>query len=729
MAERRRPRISKARLREAGVIQVVRSQPMGDAVTPMRELYARGFVEQCNDKAASGYYGFAWSARGAASREPDSEPEPDSDGGDYMDVDVFEAFYYNSRNAKADFLTATRNLWRRGVELINSDDLSADDYVSASQDILNEGYEQTRLLSVLNNAKAAPTHLASHFTNVQKIQLKQVFDGIGTHKPESFREYIRRNIPRWMWHPLPHPEGELAQEQNGNLRQLWSGYTSQDASLLIHPDPLAEGNAPLHMALTAAQTVENEGNHDLGYAIRTSTILQLLEMEKERVKNDEDPELPFFAYVFAGAMTGEVNHTPKRAHFNYSRAISDTMRHTLSRLQNELERGESSPASEFLQAVSQYYPDVFPELLAKSIKNHERSYSGFDMLTLLRGLNTVQQPWVTGVQEAIDNLPSRRVLTSDEVAHLASYLPETVQTKTSSATSLPDDVKKIVGDNDIFTIKEKIREENGVNIDVSIDIDTVAEALEVKLSYLTGDLIRLVPFVIPFSENGGVHIETIDQVELPPAITDKYRSLVLDGIKRKADEIREREAAKQRGGMGVTSINTSTLPMGEQSKRVKTKGEADPDRNTTVIFTPDMVTEQPTDQRQKITIQGLDIDTITHMLDENAIQAVTPDRLLEKLYHHLNVANVKGKPPGETLSLDGAAGKARNDFDLREIKWRLGHRIQLRVYIYSPTGNSRDYELVSITLKKGDNKQETDLRKLVRQIAGGKRGSNGKEKK
>ncbi len=240
------------------------------------------------------------------------EQELEDDEIPSMEWDTMIVFYRNVISNAEEFADAEASLLAEGKDL-KGGRVGVSDLVRVSEGFLGNGYILVRNFKAMNAARAVPFMTASQLLGVQQFQLKKFLEEIGMGKPETFRETMRRYMPRWMWFPILPPGGQVALGDEARLREVWREYVSQDRSLLIHPDNIELGRAPLHVLLGAAERVEAEGCEDMGYFLRTYGILSILAMEAER----DATEIPFFTHIFGGLVMGEVNRTPRDAYFDF----------------------------------------------------------------------------------------------------------------------------------------------------------------------------------------------------------------------------------------------------------------------------------------------------------------------------------------------------------------------------------------------------------------------------
>jgi hypothetical protein len=635
----------------------------------------------------------------------------------YFNMQIAEAFYAKSVPTLNSFYRSQELLENKEAELLNDTEISVPDLLRNGEDILDAGYELVRDFSKLNSAKASQHRNFSQFGGVQKFQLQKFYDEIGTQKPESFRDTMRRYIPRWMTTGISYP-------QEGS----WDEHVPPEETILIHPDRLAEGEVPLHTVFQAAKSIENSGKKELGYLVRTSAIVSVLDMEAEKIREDAI-ETPFFHSSFARLMTGGMR-TSRNAYFDFQQAVSETMKTTFSKFQKELAEGKPGLATNFLQDIAGHYPKKFPELLARSIVNHEAD-SDFNAVVLLRGLNEAKLPWIGNVHEHVSNLPERRVLGASEMEKLAPIDMGDERNAEITLEQFMADGELLAGSGDEYGFRVPLSkldmEVSGLKSEIEINLDSMSESIDAVINCTDGKMSRSIPYSLSFSgEKESFRMETVDRVQVSDPSLEKYRTTVARAIKREADKIRAREQKKDHSKNGQIVVFDQTpdllIPKLTREERMKLyesqkpdeageKGESGVKKND--VQNEHAVGKDVAEKEPEKKITGLDYDNVDSMLKDSKIEVVSADTVIKKLNHFTQMANVSGKPFGKPVSLSGIRNP--DGIALRQINWVLdGGNTQIRIYLQH--AGEKDYALEGIMNKKGSNHQQRYLEQLVKQI-------------
>lgn len=631
---------------------------------------------------------------------------------------TIDQFYHTASSNAKRFYASEVALQDIGEKLAEKEHVSVDEMITAGNEITTHGSQLTRDLIALNDTPATPGKHIGDIHKTQQFVLKKVCKEIGSDKPEEFRETMRRYIPRWMWEPLSPPDTEVPLDYQERFRELWRDYTPRQANLLIHPDKITEGKAPLHMAFKTASEVEKDGQTDLGYAIKTSAVTDLLAMEKERAQQSEQP---FFTYVFGGAMTGEGEKPLKNTHFNYQAAITGTMRETFSRLSDELEDERRGPATEFVDTIAGYYPHQFPELFARSLFTQGRESEKLDTITLLNNLQQRDSDLATGVIAQAEKVGVRRALTAHEVTNYAQYLPESAEQEVSPAACI-ENAAVIAGDELAYGFTDKVRDRaSGKSFSVSVELDTLAESVTAKIGFNFGDKIRYVPFRVSFSgEKESLQLNTLGTDQVTEEALEKYRNVVVDVIGNRAEKIREKEKKATGPQTERPALKISGLTREERMRlyaeskgKTEKRKQAPPEK---VVF--QRTTETSDEQRpeqEAIMLHGLDHTNVSQLLADERIEVVTAAEIIEKVETMTEAAKTSKKMLGKKINLRERVGPQAEGINLRQLNWsRNGGLDPIRIYLQDI--GSGTFVLRGILNKKGLTQQTKYMKSLTQRI-------------
>lgn len=660
------------------------------------------------------------------------EQELEDDEIPSMEWDTMIVFYRNVISNAEEFADAEASLLAEGKDL-KGGRVGVSDQVRVSEGFLSSCYILVRNLRAMNVARAVPFMTASQLFGVQQFQLKKFLEEIGTEKPETFRETMRRYIPRYLWFPIPPPEGQVASGDEVRLREVWRECASCDRSLLIHPDNIELGRVTLHVLLVAAEKVEAEGCDDLGYFLRTYGILSILAMEAERGA----AEIPFFTHIFGGLVTGEVHRAPKDAYFDFQSAIGRTMRLTFSRLQDELEHGEMGRAANFLHDLAYYYSENIPEMLARSIIRHGGGTANdFDALAVLRGLGGIDFGWAKGLLERVAEIPERRIIKTDEVVDLAEAISGEVKNNTLSPERFAEDVSLIIGEEDSYGFNVLLSRlglsMEGMKSVIEIELNAVSESIKIVLKVGDGQVARFLPFELSLSgDRESIMVETLGKEPLVDQTLETYRNLVAKAMRHEADKLRwQQSGTKAQLNQTVPRVKPQALELQarpltrlermaryeemKEQLRVERKRRRQRPSEATEVACSEAATREAAERGTVREIVGLERENVERLLKEEKIEAVTTDQVIGKLTHFLEMARVSKKMLGKGVNME-YYGRGAKGLNLRQMNWVLdGGATAMRIYLQDV--GSGKFLLCGILLKKSDSMQNRFIRNLVAQI-------------
>ena len=653
---------------------------------------------------------------GISEREPSLEEIP------HMQFQTINRLYPKAVPAASAFFKSQQRLLITGQSTCEQG-MSVPSLVSASKIVLSEGDTLIKGLSVINTTKAEIGK--QQLKGIDRILITNYLRELGSEKSDSFRETMRRYIPRWMWIPLPYPE-DIVDEKNATT--LWNTQNIVDGNLLISPENFADGKRPIHMVFNAADTLERSGEEEVSYALKTKSIISILDKEKELAEQGDDSEIPFFHIVVGGLLTGETGLGVKDAFFDYQSAITKTLEDTFVKFQDEIEEDKTGPATHFLDKLSQHYPEHFPELLAKAVLTHGKKLDSLDEFNFLQSLTKINTELMHDTWEKIISQPERRVLSTDEVEQLSptSFSPS----QETSLEQFMNDVAVLADKGDIYGFTTSIQKlgmrVTDMKTDIGIELDTTSEQIAVQLTCVKGNVVRYIPFVLSVSgEKESLQFQTLGSIVPNDHSLNHYRDVVAKAINAEVNKIKKIEQGTSKSQVVFTErpqLKTALLTREQRmnlygSQRVsrkRKKSELRPKRGHDRTFIPDPSIDLGAEVQPNMTIVGLTKDNLEAHLTEGGIQVISSASLMKKLVQVIESSQISKKMLGKPVNLD-SIGKTAEGINLRQINLVLdGGTNQIRVYLEAV--DNGNFVLRGVFLKKGETEQSRYIAQVVRQI-------------
>jgi hypothetical protein len=671
--------------------------------------------------------------------EKPDQTKPDTP---FISWEVVSTFYSNVKKQMVEFAKAQSILREQGKNLAERSHSPIEQQV-ASKVISYETKTLIRGLKAINAADAVPHSNILQRSELARIKAKKFIAGVGKEKPEAFRETLRRYIPRFATHPIPHPDDLIPGEDREEVLSRWRNFTSRDADYLIHPDNIPQG-APLHMVFKIAKEMERQDKNDLAYAIKTHGITKLLEMEREKATQEEAPEIPFFTHLVAGTLPGfsfDFLQLSKRRGFDYEEAVSDTMLQTLERFQSEREDRKNGVATDFLLKIKDYYPDQFNHLLANAIINFAARTRKIDDVKLLRNLQEEKWPGFDEILESVKNHPGRRVLDYKEIEAILNTLPQPENQNPTS--NLSDDIKALVGEEDSYSIVQPIKKsivmKGEASTAIRLDLEPLSETIYARLINVDKTIVRYFPFKLSFS--GGFDsfsIDILDKNPPNPAIIEKLQNEVANAIRQQVEKNISQSKTKLTKNTQTPFPDTkpmSTLDspratreermreyqqkkqieLERQQRRTKATSEAEHLPQAQVIY-PQQVQERE-DTLPPRRIIGLDYRNVIELLGKEKIENIKPDIMVKKIEHLVELASIGNKMLGKRIS-DEVLNQRElqgESINLRQINWIVdGGTTQIRIYLEDIKDGV--FILRGIMSKKSETQQTRYIRQLLLDI-------------
>lgn len=640
----------------------------------------------------------------------------------YIRQEVISLFFRSAVREARVFGKSQRHLFDKGLQMIDSDP-TLDEIAKAGKSILSSSYALVRAFTTINATPCQLPQFAFILPEQQRIALKRIVDFIGSQKDENFRETIRRHLPRWMHYPIPAPTDHIDASLD-ILKRLWS-YTDREAHFLISPDRMPQG-MPLHLVLKTAEMVEQAGNFDVGYFLRTWGITEVLKMEKENFEKEEGKEIPFFHFILPGLVIGDIKIHTGNHYFDFSKAVGETMHQTFSMLQTQGEP-QSRLANDFLQDLSRYYPDLLPAMLARSINAFSLSSYEIDQAVILRRLRQLNLPFAEAVLEQTEKLPERRLLTALEIEDSAIRFVQNTGTDESGSDFVPD-IKSLIDSEDSYFFlmplhRIGISQEN-IKGEVEVNLDTNAEIVSAILKIRAGQTSRSLPFQLSFS--GEIESLNMDTMEGDPISQEAilvYRNLIAQSLRHEAEKVRiKRQRQGQNGSLKIElpqpQLRTQGLTREQrialyEAQRQQTLPEIRIKRRQLLTGQPGrngLAEEQEKAEERILKIIGMEMEQVERLLREGGARGIDAQQVIKKLQIALHLAQQNGYRLGKKISMDNYGGE---QIDLRQVNWSL-FGLSLRIYLQGM--NNGEFLLRGILNKKGIDMQTEYIKGLVRQI-------------
>jgi DNA uptake protein ComE-like DNA-binding protein len=650
-------------------------------------------------------------------QEQDIEPENTP----HLPDELFNIFYSEAVTDAKRFSYAQAVLLELGQDL--SPTPAPAELISVGKRILESCYVLVPAFNKINATPLTPLKNMGMMKSIWQRQFARLQAEVGTHKEETFRETVRRFIPRWMTHLLSVPQ--LAQEQEQQqLAELWTAYTSEDVNLLVHPSNIEKG-APIHRVLQLTEVLENQ---ETAYHIKTDAILQILEFEKN--KHQSFTEIPFFQYVFGSMLLANSGTTPKNAYFDFKSSLSKVISETYSHLQQELTSQTPGKATEFLAKISAYYPEHFSELITYSLFQYENISNDFDALELLTNLQKSDTAWLGDLTKQIELVQNRRFINSDEFRAYISA--ESLETQ-GSHTNLGDfisNVQTVINGDDIVSFKVDLQKLGYTSISkkayVSLDLESGIETIFVQLYFSSENTTRELGFSMSFS--GEEESIDFDFIQEEQHIVALCRDIVSAALKHQANVVTTQRKKLQplQKGKEVTVFNLpeSTIAVAQltreerieqyaetkkRNERKRGKSTARPQVSPQPKFNEDLLVAQ----EPEIQVVGLNQATIQELLDLEGIEVVEAEAIIEKVQYLVSTAEQSRRMIGKRVEVDLFGKDISHFLNLRQINW-IFEGSAIRIYL-EDMGNAV-FAVRGILNKKGESMQHRYIGKLIKRI-------------
>lgn len=626
-----------------------------------------------------------------------------------------EIFYGRQRANK--ILQTTDTLGKTVSELHSSEPRSLGEVVARCRTILDATAQQARNVADIAKARLSFPDLANR-QGVGRVLLRRALDGLERQdKPLGLVPYLLSYVPRFAHagHGLPDVTNTVPPDYLPRLQEQWNSYTSPKTNFLGKPDDLTAGRIPLHAAMEVADHVRSDGHRDAAYAIRADVMLNTLQSEQDRYDGQEFPEAPFFEYIFASAITGELT-SAKQHHFDYAAVIVEHMNETWTRINEEAAAGTPGPGTAFMNRLEQYYDDggLVP-YLARSLYRHAAGDTSGSLAATVRSYQSLGLPRVDRLVQVLNDLPYSAIITNQEAQQLSEHLPPAAADASQPASAL-EAASELCGEADVYSFKAVVSTEGrDAAVIVDTDVDASSQKVRAGVLYKSPGSARALPVALDL-RTGAVEVDTIDTTPLDPTVAARYKAAIKQAL---LDEVERNKAAAtavveprliQLSHRSV--VVDSDAPSAQQptSPKVKTRGEADP--ALAVEEEASAATEAASAVRSEV--EGLDAAKITQMLRSQRLNDITAEDVITRIQRKVHNANEDGVAFGRLLNI--AHFPQSEHVHLRQINWVAGggHR-QIRL-LFNFIGEGK-WKLCGIFLKQGASEQLTYLKNLVAKLA------------
>lgn len=623
---------------------------------------------------------------------------------------IATAFYYSAWTDISEFGSTQENLleWGRARE---KEEKSVEEQIFDGSMLLAKQNILIQAFGRVNQAKAVPFRGNNNLTSLQQVQYKNLCEEIGSNKPETFRETIRRYVPRWMWFPLT-----CSTEDTSSLK----------TGLLLSPENLEQDKLPIHTVFEVASKLEKSGFDEKAYDLKSQAVLSLLAMEKSKVNNGDNSEIPFFTYTLPALMTGEIRRPKTKPYFDHISAFRTLMTQTFDRFQEELSEEKAGSATNFLSQLEQSLPENFYKLFAYSILQHENTSGQFDAMSILHTMQEREYPQINKIIDYIHSLPVRKLVSNDEYTQMAELLPAP-PSDSSSTPELGTLIGQILEDEDSYSFSYPFTKlgiaRTAAAGSIDIDLYNEIETITANITYNGETFIRFIPLSLDFSGN-------IDDIKLDEETSKVYRDLISKAIfcelakKQKMKNVDKAETKP----VSIQSHNESARPKLTRDERKKIHAEINNAEQTKrkkihkkdqqeIYLSENSAYEEQAKGRQRKII-GLDYETVESLLTLEKIEGLDASMVLQKIKHVEQVANINSKILGKKIEAriyKELTNSGRiNEVNLRELKLILGDMVQLRVFLQDM--GSGDFKLRGIMRKKSENQQTRFIRGIILDI-------------
>lgn len=598
---------------------------------------------------------------------------------------------------------------------------SPEEVAQAGSRMLTAVYELTANLRAVQATKAGFPRLEG-LKPPQRMAVFQALDEINSRpKPPELPAYLRFCMPKFVWqgHQIPS-DLAIPDEYGDTLQQNWSGYDYKESGYLAQPAELAAGQAPLHMALRAAQMAEDDGHADLGYGLKTAVVMEALRQEQGEARTERE-ELAYFHSVLPAAIVGTTVPAPKNAHFNYQGAIGEMMDQTWSRTEAELQQGEVGPGRQFLEQINELtYGQIAPYLARSILKYAERS--AIDMAETLRGLRESQSPWATRLVDEVLALPNRPLMTGEEISDFAERLlpqtaPDAVQTEELAAAATA-----FGSSTDLYSFIAPLAATApgaaSTRSSLTVDIDPAAQEAQATIRYKANGSRYTLTLTADLA-HGTVTTNSVDTEGLDAATTARYTHIIGRAIITEKARL-DQAAEAQRPRIDIPRQPSVTSPEaaapqpsvqpGRQGAKVKTRGVADPSYADADDMADD---EQP---QGRVKVASVESEAVAALLKGQGIKDIDPETVMQKIDELVRRANEGGRALGKPMTSATQRYEGTARINLRQVRWDVdGGRRKLRLYFRGESGGQ--LKLCGILQKKSSEQQWSYLRTLITRLA------------
>jgi hypothetical protein len=579
--------------------------------------------------------------------------------------------------------------------------------------------------SYVTIVSATPTpRLVEVMTSAQRDVIRK-WPGFTDEELALSRDALRRYVPMWMSHPIERPKVEDPQEDKV-LQEAWRVPTPEESLYLLEQGELSKGKLPLHMVFTIARQLEDSGNSDLGYNVRTNALSSIIHdlRTKEEWGNEK-----LFREALDEAVSGESAETgTKRVRFNYRSAFEETMVATYVRLQSGSESKNRESALDFMTVLKEA---LVEDTFAQSIRLSARLSDQIDVPRLLVALGEQDPDFGQKVTKELLQLKNRPILLSSEVQEIGKSLSRESVGSVQVGEDLTQRIDEILADNDAYSFAISVPKlgyniPRGSRYGISIALDAQSQDVTAELVIERDRSVRSLPFSVDYSEVDLVcRTQLIDEDILPTTSRDELIKLVEYAIQYHLDSLRKRAPSK-----GVIFKARPVTTIAQPSIQIQTREErmAEYDRlkassgRKRTGSQDASVSELPVPNGKAIErshefqlhIIGLDVDTISDIMTEQKIQGIDPHLIIRKLNHMMENARVSQRMIGKRINLDSVRDLPA-EINLRQLNWMMdGGNNGLRVYLEDIGGGT--FILRGMLNKKGFSQQQRYIGNLALRI-------------
>lgn len=552
--------------------------------------------------------------------------------------------------------------------------------------------------SIYESPLAIHPKIFSRLSPLQRDQIKKRVEELGRQKPDSYKETLKRYIPRWMYEPIEFSKVNFNEHEWEKLQEELHKDEESDVRILSRKEDLQEGKLPIHLVLKKAKQLEEQGQGDLGYKIRTLGTFELLKMEQVKLRQPEREELPLFHVSLASLASTCARALPKNSYFNFVESYHETFLKTFSRLQRELEDNTPGPAFSFIESLLSIMPEGFEGPLNRSIAEHGLYSNDFDSVALVRLLSEKKPDLAKYFMGSIDEIPERKVYTTSEIEDYASLLTLKEGLDTEQPidkllnTEHPTEISKLLSKIGVFTNQGK------ANIEIATDPAT--KRVGGYISINKKNTIRHIPFLIDLSKGEEeFFVSTIDDGRLSNATIQKIKDVVSLTIRSETEKPTPQASQKTHSEKPKT-IQTQPSPRLTRQQRIEEYEKRKKEEESTKNDTNPKKESQSAFQEEKIT--GLTRSKIDGFLKEGGISYITIEDFIQRLAQALASSQAKKEPLGARVDVR-EYGLEFKDIDLREVVFTIDKHSAISVYLKGGAGGV-------LTLEGTHHKREAALK-------------------